>query len=126
MEVVDANVILRYLLGDVEELYKKAEEIFSQVIAGRRTIFIPQVVIAEVVYVLMKLYKVPKEKVVLSIEFFLNLKNCKIQDKKAVKEALKIFSANNISFVDALLCAYARANNYQLTTFDAKLLKVCR
>ncbi len=57
MEVVDANVILRYLLGDVEELYRQAEKIFAKAISGKRKLFIPRTVVAEVIYVLSKVYK---------------------------------------------------------------------
>ena len=50
--LIDANVILRYLLNDVEEMSKKSAEIIN---AGAFTL--PEV-IAEVIYVLKSVYKV--------------------------------------------------------------------
>ena len=49
--LIDANVILRYLLNDVEEMAKKSAEIIN---AGAFTL--PEV-IAEVVYVLKSVYR---------------------------------------------------------------------
>jgi len=50
--ILDANVILRYLLTNNEELYRKAEEIFNKALLGEFRLFIPTFVFAEVVYVL--------------------------------------------------------------------------
>jgi predicted nucleic-acid-binding protein len=126
MEVVDANVILRYLLGDIDELYRQAEKIFAEAINGKRKLFIPQSVVAEVVYVLSKVYKVPKGDIASAISFLLELKNCKVQDGKVVKTALEIYQSENLSFVDSLLCAYSKVNGFGLLSLDKELLKKCR
>ncbi|WP_338009625.1 PIN domain-containing protein [Aquifex aeolicus] len=52
--IVNANVILRYLLKDHRKLYKEAEELFNKILSGELKVFIPQVVIAEIVYVLQE------------------------------------------------------------------------
>ena len=56
MEIVDANYILRYLLKDIEEQYLKATIVLEE-----KQICIPEVIIAEVVYVLQKVYKIPNK-----------------------------------------------------------------
>ena len=58
MTLIDTNVILRYLLNDIPEQADKAGEIIDD---GAYTL--PEI-IAEVVYVLTKLYSVPREKIV--------------------------------------------------------------
>ncbi len=55
MKVVDANIILRYLLNDHEELSDTATTIIEN-----NEVLIPNEIIAEVVYVLEKVYKVKK------------------------------------------------------------------
>lgn len=52
--VTDANVILRYLLADHPEFSPQAAEFFEQVRRGEATAFIPEGVLVECVYVLMK------------------------------------------------------------------------
>ncbi|MDQ7082681.1 MAG: PIN domain-containing protein [Aquificota bacterium] len=106
--MIDANVILRYLLRDDEKLYKKAESLFDEVFSGRRRALIIQPVIAEVVYVLQKLYKVRREEIAQVLAEFLKMKGVKVQDRDIVLESLEIFRDKNLDFVDCLLCAYSR------------------
>lgn len=53
MSIVDANIILRYLLDDHADLSPKAAEILEQ-----QTVTMPIEVACEVVYVLQKVYAV--------------------------------------------------------------------
>ena len=126
MEVVDTNVIIRYLMADIEELYLQAEKIFTEAIKGQRKLFIPQSVIAEVIFVLSKVYKIPRKEIVSAIKFFLGIKSCKVQDNKIVEAALNIYEKTNLSFVDSFICAYAKLNKLKLITFDVKLKNKCK
>ncbi|GAB3806962.1 PIN domain-containing protein [Virgibacillus kimchii] len=49
MKIIDANVLLRYLLNDVEELTERAVELIEN-----NNVYISNEVIAKVVYVLQK------------------------------------------------------------------------
>ena len=51
MTRIDANVILRFLLADNEEMFKISKEIMHE------NIYISNEVLAEVIYVLEKFYK---------------------------------------------------------------------
>ncbi|WP_369017688.1 PIN domain-containing protein [Thermatribacter velox] len=114
--IVDANVILRYLLKDDPKLYKKAEEFFDEVFSGLKKALFLQSVIAEVIYVLRGLYNVKREEIAEVLEEFSKMKGVKIQDKDVVLEALHIFKSKNLDFVDCLLCAYSR--KYVIFTLD--------
>jgi len=56
MSVVDANIILRYLLDDHAKLSPKAAEILE-----RQMVTLPIEVACEVVYVLQKVYVVDRK-----------------------------------------------------------------
>lgn len=58
MKIVDANIILRYLLNDTEELAEKAADIIEN-----NKVLVPNEVIAEIVYVLEKVYKVKNDEI---------------------------------------------------------------
>jgi predicted nucleic-acid-binding protein len=58
MSVVDANIILRYLLDDHAELSPKAAEILEH-----QTVNLPIEVACEVVYVLQKVYAVDRKEI---------------------------------------------------------------
>jgi len=56
MRIVDANVILRYILGDHAELSAR-----SRIVIDENTIVVPIEVLSEVVYVLSSVYKVERQ-----------------------------------------------------------------
>jgi len=119
--IIDANVILRYLLCDHEKLYKKAEEIFNQILLGELKAFIPTFIVAEVIYVLQKLYKVDRKVISQVLIDLLKPKNIKTKNKNLLFEALKIYAQNNLDFVDCLLCAYSK--DYEVVSFEKDLNK---
>ena len=114
MILLDTNYILRFLLRDDEEMYQIAKNVIQN-----SKCFINNEVIAEVVYVLLKVYKVPKDKIENSLKKFIFLPNINTNSKKYIAEALKIFSRKNLDFVDAILCA--KSKDYEVKSFDKKL-----
>lgn len=111
--LIDANVILRYLLNDVEEQAKKSAEIIN---TGAFTL--PEV-IAEVIYVLKSVYKVERGEI--SNAILKILEEIEVERKNIVIESVKIFSETNLDFVDCILIAYNRLENVEVFSFDKKL-----
>jgi predicted nucleic-acid-binding protein len=118
---IDANIIIRYLLKDNEEFYSLADKFFEEVFSGKKAAYILQSVLAELIYVFTKFYKINKKQVVEILEELLSSRNIKIQDKDIALKALYIFKTNNIDFVDCLLCAYSE--EMEIFSFDKKLNK---
>lgn len=58
MAIADANIILRYILNDHEELSAKAAEIIENNLAT-----LPIEVACEIVFVLQKVYQVERDKI---------------------------------------------------------------
>ena len=119
--IIDANVILRYLLKDNKKFYKEAEALFDDVFSGKKKIWIMHSVIAEVVYVLLKLYSVPRKEIAEVLTELVKIKGVNVQDKEVLLDAFKIFKNRNLDFVDCLLCAYSK--KYLVISFDKKLNK---
>lgn len=57
MVFIDTNIIVRYLMRDDENLYK----ISKNIIESTDNLFVPNEIIAEVVYVLTKIYNINRE-----------------------------------------------------------------
>jgi len=119
--IVDANIILRYLLRDNEKFYKKAEALFNDAFSGKKKILIMHSIIAEVVYVLLKLYKVSRKEIAEVLIELMKIKGVKVQDKEILLNTFKIFKNKNLDFIDCLLCAYSR--KYQVMSFDKEVNK---
>jgi len=121
--LVDTSTILRYLLKDVPDLYEKAETLFKKVRTGEQKIEITEGVLAEVIYVLLKYYRVPKQETVETLRAFLLYKGISGGSRTEYLQALRFFGETNLDFVDCLLAARAKARKADLFTFDKELLK---
>jgi len=119
--IVDANIILRYLLRDNEKFYKEAEALFNNAFSGKKRILIMHSIIAEVVYVLLKLYKVSRKEIAEVLIELMKIKGVKVQDKEILLNTFEIFKNKNLDFIDCLLCAYSR--KYQIMSFDKEVNK---
>jgi predicted nucleic-acid-binding protein len=118
MKIVDANIVLRYLLNDVRELADKAALIIEN-----DNVFIPVEIVAEIVYVLEKVYKVDRNDILSSINGLTNYDNICINEQEVVCSALKYFASFKLDFVDCLLLSYHNIKKIQVATFDDKLRK---
>jgi len=119
MEIIDANIVLRYLLNDHDTFSAESGKIIEN-----RQIHLPNEVCAEVVYVLQKVYDVPRPKIANSISLLLDYPNIG-SDKTVLNEALNIYSTKNIDFVDSILIAKNHVLGALIHTFDKKIKKLC-
>ena len=119
--VVDANVILRYLLSDLPEHFQKACQFMGQVKLGEVEAFIPEGVLVECVYVLLKFYKVPRSEIALSLENILNYKGIINDNRSILIKGLRLFQEKNVDIVDALVHTIFKENNWFRFTFDKDL-----
>ena len=113
MTLIDTNVILRYLLNDIPEQAQKSEEIIN-----RGAFTLPKVV-AEVVYVLYKLYNIPKEKINSIVSPIFD--EVEIAHKDVVLSALELYSSTSLDFVDSLLISRNKLLGEKILSFDKKL-----
>lgn len=117
MIVLDANYILRYLLNDHHEMFITSKECIEN-----NDCFLLNEVVAEVVYVLSGVYKVPKEMIVKTLSGFVMLENITMHEAKHyLLHALELYETKNLDFVDCCLCALRE--KYTIKTFDKKLIK---
>jgi predicted nucleic-acid-binding protein len=119
MKIVDANIILKYLLNDAEELAAKATDIIEN-----NKVLVPNEVIAEIVYVLEKVYKVKNDEISRTLKELFQYDNLKVDDLEVIETALELYGSRRFDFVDTLLYAYNRVRSYEVCTFDKKLYKL--
>lgn len=60
MRLCDTNVIVRYLLGETTDQAKIAVELFDQTISGQVKVIVIEAVFVETIFVLSKVYQVPR------------------------------------------------------------------
>lgn len=121
-EVVDTNVILRFLVGDNASQRKKAENYFKEAEQGKRTLIIKPLVVAECCFVLESFYKRDRDEIASAFETFLSQKWLKVEDRKAMISMWKYYR-ENLHFVDSYLLSWAKSNKAEILSFDKQLMK---
>lgn len=122
----DTNTIVRYLVADNPALHEKAKEFFDKVKHGGVKAVILESVIAECVYVLTKIYKVPRDLAAGSLIDILHYKGIANDDQQELIRALTLCSEHGLDIVDCILCAKAASAEDHLFTFDTDLNKLMR
>lgn len=114
MVMLDANMVLRYLLNDNEKMADEAARIIEE-----GPVLVTIEIIAEVVYVLRGVYSIDRDVIKTSLLSFLS--EVHTDELDVLKLGLETYSEQNLGFVDCILFAYNRVKGYEIKTFDKKL-----
>lgn len=118
MKIVDANVILRYLLADVPTLLARSEQILE-----KEAVYLPFEVLAEVVYVLDTVYTVTRAEICSSLADLLKYPNVSTYDTEVALRALETYSASSLDIVDSFLCGYRSDQGAEIFSLEKQLNK---
>ena len=126
IKIVDANVILRYLLNDNEEQFKIVKSFFDNVKTGKMRAVILESIIFETVYVLLKVYKIPKKEIVDTLKDLLSFKGIVNKDAGRLIDALGYYNMHNdLSLLDCFICVKSKELKIDILSFDKNLNKKC-
>lgn len=121
IKVLDANVILRFLV-DVPE--RETSKRVREMLASKERFLLSDVTVAEIVWVLLSYYKHSKENVVEKLAGLLDLPSI-TANKSLLTRALLFFREYSIDYIDAYLIALSVEENYAgIISFDRSIDKV--
>lgn len=116
---IDANVILRFLTGEPQDMAAKASALFDAVEQSEVTLVIDEIVVAETVWVLQSFYGYPNREIAQVIQELLSHSGLETEDKPGLLAALSLFSDKNIDFADALVAVHMDKRSVQeIFSFD--------
>ena len=121
--VLDTNVILRYLLNDHPQHFQIAYAFMAEVKTGEKIVYIPDSVLAECIYVLLKVYKVPKTEACKNLYNLLSYAGISQENQEVLLNSLSLFSKHNVDFVDAIVHTAAKQKQWKLFSFDQDMKK---
>lgn len=116
--VLDTNVILRYLLQDHPAHFERACQVFEEIKQGQLGGYISEGVLVECVYVLLKMYRVPKMEIVSTLTNLLYYKVIIDENRELLIDSLTWFGQVNVDIVDALVVITTRAKGWSVFSFD--------
>ena len=118
MPIVDANIVLRYVLNDHPQLSQQAADILE-----RQMVIVPMEVVCEVVFVLQKVYRVSRDEIRKKLCDLLDESLISVEKPDVLRQALQAYATSSLDLVDTLLWAYAVVEQQQVLTFDEQLRK---
>jgi predicted nucleic-acid-binding protein len=119
MSLVDANVVLRYLLDDHAVLSPRAAEILEQ-----QQVTLPIEAACEVVFVLQKVYDVERETISRQLTELVTEGLVRMDKPGVFLRALDGYRRRGLDFVDCLLLGYHLEEQQPIFTFDDRLAKL--
>ena len=118
-KIIDANVILRFFLADEPKQFQKAKSFFERIELGEEEVLLTEIIFVEVIWVLHKVYEIPRRDISEKISRFIYFKGLKtILEKELFIESLKHYALSSIDIQDVFLAVLSKRKNGILITFD--------
>ncbi len=121
--LIDTNIIIRFLVGDNKAQLEESTAIFEAIEKGALQVEILDTVLMELFFVLTKFYRLPTDEVINDLKSIIALEGVVNSDKVILYETLTLIEQRNIDFVDALICAKYKLQNYRTLSFDGDVKK---
>lgn len=122
--VVDANIIIRFLLDDHFQLSVLAKSIFLKAQKGAHKIYFDEVIVAEVIWTLSSFYKIKKADLVDKLEKLISQGWVINPKKNLILKALNLYNSSNLHYIDCWILVVSKSLNLPLRTFDKNLEKI--
>jgi predicted nucleic acid-binding protein len=100
---VDTNVLIRHLTGEPPEMATRA----TRYLATADELLLPDLILAEVAYVLESFYEVPRAQVATTLRAVLAYPAIRVLDADLLQRAVEVYDVHRLDFADAYLVANA-------------------
>ena len=121
----DTNLFIRFFTGDSDNQSQESKKFLNQVSRGKYELFICDLIIAEIIYVLESIYHLDRNAVVEKILAIAEIDNAVIENRSIILKALDLYEEKNIDFIDAYLASHSVKNNCDTVfTFDKDFKKI--
>ena len=115
---VDTNILIRHLTGDPPAQARRATRYFEQ--ADR--LLLPDLILAEVAYVLESYYEVARAQVAEALRALLAFRAIRVVDGPLLQRAVELYEVHGLDFADAYLVASAeRTGVGAVASFDRRI-----
>ena len=118
---LDTNVLVRHVTGDPPELAERA----TRFLATAEDLLLPDLILAEVAYVLESFYETPRPQVAEILRSVLAFPAIEVVDAELLHRAIEVYDLDRLDFADAYLVASAeRTGVAAIVSFDRSIDRV--
>jgi predicted nucleic acid-binding protein len=103
---LDTNVLIRHLTGDPPEQAARA----TRLLAEADQFLLPDLIVAEVVYMLESFYEVPRVRAAELVRAVVAFPAIGVADESLLLRALEVYEVHRLDFADAYLVALAETS----------------
>lgn len=118
----DTNLLVRFLTKD----HEKQAEIVKSLMFNGETIYINEIVLSELFWVLNRVYQISKNDFVLALDTLLETENIRFFDHEIVKSALSDYIHSGAEYPDCLIHRINDKINLETLTFDKRAASLTR
>ena len=118
--LLDANIIIRFLVGDDPKKATRVEKLLAN--QNNKNILLDTVV-AEIIWVLGSYYQFDKSSILESVRALIHYRSVSC-NRGLLETALAIWEKHNISFIDAYLVSHAQMKKLEIYSYDVKLDRI--
>jgi predicted nucleic-acid-binding protein len=122
-QLVDANLIVRYLVQDHERQAKLAAAVFDACDRGEVVIVVLAPVLAECVFVLESFYEHARGDIASALGRLISSRGVEIEGQAIHLDALDRYRKTRVHFVDCLMAATAASKSVPVASFDRDFRK---
>lgn len=118
---VDTNILIRHLTGDPPDMARRATEFLAEA----DELLLPDVIVAEIVYVLESFYEVPAEELARLVRSVLAFDPIRALDPALLLRSLEVYETHRIDYAEAYLVASAETTGVgDIASFDRTIDRV--
>jgi len=121
---LDTNILVRFLMNDDEKQSKKVYKLFKKTEADKTELFIPSVVILELIWVLDSAYNISRANILDAISDLLLMPILHFEHQTSLQQFIVSAQQNKYDLADLLIAHAAKHQGCQkMITFDKKAAK---
>ena len=124
MKGIDTNILIRFLIGDDKLQAKKVYKIFKKAESEKKELFVPLLVMLELIGVLESVYEIPRTDIIESISELTLMPILKFENQSTLQQFTHAAQGNKHDLSDLLISHSAKAQGCEtVITFDKKIAK---
>jgi predicted nucleic acid-binding protein len=106
MTLLDTNIFIRFVIPDDPGRAARCAKLFDSISTGRERALVTPTALAEVAWVLLGSYQLPKSNVIAALRRILHTEKLEIVDREILIQGVDLFENHPIDFIDAYHAAF--------------------
>jgi len=124
MKAIDTNILIRFITKDDEKQANRIYQLFKQAEETQEKLFVPLLVVLELIWVLESIYEIPNEEILDSLADLLLMPILQFESEAVMQSFINSAQNTKFDLSDILIAHTAHSFDCESTlTFDKKASK---